>query len=309
MAYEELKIKSEAERCLLCHEAGCSRHCNRNIAIADKIRSIRFENMAAVAGSMEQLGACITCDAPCMTACARGKIDRPVDIPMLMRNVMARKQTRSGEAGQAKSGIDLSVTFCGITCENPFFLSSSVVGSNYEMVAKAFEMGWAGVAFKTIGLFVPQEVSPRFAALDQEEKTFIGFKNIEQISDHTLAENLQFLKKLKKDYPSKILIASIMGRNEAEWEELAKLVENAGADIIECNFSCPHMSGEGLGSDVGTHPELVARYTAAVKKATRLPVLAKMTPNITNMELPAIAAVEAGADGIAAINTIKSVMN
>ena len=109
------------------------------------------------------------------------------------------------------------------------------------------------------------------------------FCNIEQISDHTLAENLQFLKKLKKDYPSKILIASIMGRNEAEWEELAKLVENAGADIIECNFSCPHMSGEGLGSDVGTHPELVARYTAAVKKATRLPVLAKMTPNITNM--------------------------
>jgi dihydropyrimidine dehydrogenase (NAD+) subunit PreA len=98
-----------------------------------------------------------------------------------------------------------------------------------------------------------------------------------------------------------------MGRNSQEWTYLAKLLTEAGADIIECNFSCPHMAADGLGSDVGQDP--VAEYTAAVRKGTHLPVLAKMTPNLGNMELPAIAAIEAGATGIAAINTIKSVMN
>jgi dihydropyrimidine dehydrogenase (NAD+) subunit PreA len=204
---------------------------------------------------------------------------------------------------------DLAIEFCGVHCENPFFLSSSVVGSNYEMVAKAFDLGWAGVAFKTIGMFVPDEVSPRFGALEKEDNPFVGFKNIEQISDHSLEENLGYLKQLKKDYPTKVIIASIMGQNEAEWTKLAVMMEEAGADIIECNFSCPQMVGEGLGSDVGTNPELVARYTAAAKRDVSLPVLAKMTPNITRMEIPAQAAVEAGADGIAAINTIKSVMN
>ena len=137
----------------------------------------------------------------------------------------------------------------------------------------------------------------------------IGLKNIEQISDHTLKENLGYLKRLKEDYPSKVIIASIMGQKEEEWTRLAALMEEAGADIIECNFSCPQMVGEGLGSDVGTDPELVAAYTAATKRGTKLPVLAKMTPNITRMEIPARAAVRAGADGLAAINTIKSVMN
>lgn len=100
-----------------------------------------------------------------------------------------------------------------------------------------------------------------------------------------------------------------MGRNEREWETLARLMQEAGADIIECNFSCPHMAAHGLGSDVGQNPELVSSYTKAVRRGTTLPVLAKMTPNIGNMEIPATAAVNAGADGLAAINTIKSVMN
>lgn len=100
-----------------------------------------------------------------------------------------------------------------------------------------------------------------------------------------------------------------MGQSEEEWTRLAEMTEEAGADIIECNFSCPHMTAEGLGSDVGTNPELVFRYTRAVKAGTRLPVLAKMTPNLGNMEIPAMAAVGAGADGIAAINTVKSIMN
>ena len=100
-----------------------------------------------------------------------------------------------------------------------------------------------------------------------------------------------------------------MGQNEEEWTKLAKLMTEAGSDIIECNFSCPHMTSKGVGSDVGQNPELVALYTKATRRGTHLPILAKMTPNIGNMDIPAIAAMEAGATGIAAINTIKSIMN
>lgn len=203
----------------------------------------------------------------------------------------------------------MSTDLCGVRCENPFFLSSSVVGSNYEMVAKAFDEGWAGVAFKTIGMFTPNEVSPRFSELDKEDTAFVGFKNIEQISTYSLEENLDFFRKLKENYPTKVIIASIMGSNEDEWTKLASLCEKAGADVIECNFSCTQMVGEGLGSDVGINPELVYIYTMAVRKGTKLPVLAKMTPNITSMIPPAEKAIEAGADGLAAINTIKSIMN
>jgi dihydropyrimidine dehydrogenase (NAD+) subunit PreA len=258
---------------------------------------------ARVAAGLPGVLPCLTCNTKdCIAACLKGKVGRPVQIDFLMESAASFEKPR-------ENGADLSVEFCGIRCENPFFLSSSVVGSNYEMVARAFEMGWAGVAFKTIGTFVPEEVSPRFDALRKESVPFVGFKNIEQISEYSLEENLACLKKLKQNYPSKVIIASIMGTCEAEWTELAGLMTEAGADIIECNFSCPHMAADGLGSDVGQNPELVAAFTRAVKAGTHLPVLAKMTPNIGNMEIPAIAAIEAGAEGIAAINTIKSIMN
>lgn len=301
MTYETIMKKSEVSRCLLCVDAPCNEACPKGLAVADMIRSVRFENETGAVKKIKDVTECEGCSAPCVDACIRSRIDRGVDIPKVITSITAH-------VIQAPEP-DLSIDFCGVHCENPFFLSSSVVGSNYEMVAKAFELGWAGVAFKTIGLFIPDEVSPRFATLEKEENPFIGFKNIEQISDHTLEENLEFLRRLKRDYPTKVIIASIMGQNEDEWTKLAFLMEEAGADIIECNFSCPQMVGEGLGSDVGTDPELVAKYTAATKRGTKLPVLAKMTPNITKIEIPAEAAVAAGADGLAAINTIKSVMN
>lgn len=143
--------------------------------------------------------------------------------------------------------------------------------------------------------------------MSREGYPFLGFRNLEQISDHTLEENLDFLRRLKQDYPDRIIVASIMGETEDEWTQLARLVTDAGCDIIECNFSCPQMTVEGMGSDVGTNVQLVQAYTAAVKRGTTLPVLAKMTPNITDMTVPAVAAVRAGADGLAAINTIKSI--
>lgn len=259
MEYKMLKIKSEASRCLLCHDAPCN-CCPKGLAVSDIIRSLRFENNNGAAKKIGSVS-CADCDAPCEQACIRAKIDTKIDISGLLSCITQGKET--------ETKADLSIDFCGVHCENPFFLSSSVVGSNYEMVAKAFDLGWAGVAFKTIG----------------------------------------YLKQLKRDYPEKIIIASIMGQNEEEWTKLAALMEQSGADIIECNFSCPQMVGKGLGSDVGTDPDLVARYVAATKRGTKLPVLAKMTPNITKMEIPARAAMAAGASGLAAINTIKSVMN
>lgn len=158
---------------------------------------------------------------------------------------------------------DLSIEFCGVKCENPFFLSSSVVGNNFEMCAKALEMGWGGVVFKTIGFYVSKEVSPRFDTIGKEGTPFIGFKNLEQISEHSLEENLEWMRQLKEKYPTKILVASIMGQNEEEWTELAKLVTEIGADIIECNFSCPQMAKNTMGSDVGQNPDLVKNIVPA----------------------------------------------
>lgn len=206
---------------------------------------------------------------------------------------------------------DLSINFLGVKFENPFCLSSSPVGNCYEMCAKAYDSGWGGVVFKTIGPkhFLINEVSPRFDALTKEDTPFVGFKNMEQIAEHSLEENLNDLRRLKKEYPNKVLIASIMGTNEEDWVELARLVEEAGADMIEMNLSCPQMTSHEMGSDVGTNAELCKKYCKAVKRGSNLPMMAKMTPNVTDMVPIAKACLEGGADGIAAINTIKSICN
>lgn len=204
---------------------------------------------------------------------------------------------------------DLSIDFLGVHCENPFFLSSSPVGSNYDMCAKALEMGWAGIYYKTVGVFIPNECSPRFDMTTKEGTPWLGFKNMEMISDKPLEINLEYIKRLKKDFPHKVMVVSIMGSDDDEWAYLAKAVTEAGADLIECNFSCPQMTSSSMGSDVGTTPELVTAYCRAVCANTHLPVIAKMTPNITNMEIPARAAIVGGAKGISAINTVKSITN
>lgn len=204
---------------------------------------------------------------------------------------------------------DLSIDYLGVKCENPFFLSSSPVGSNYEMVAKAFETGWGGVFYKTIGIFVADECSPRFDHVKKEGMPWLGFKNMEQISDKPTEVNFENMYKLKKAYPEKIMVASIMGSNEEEWRKLAKMCDEVGVDLIEGNFSCPQMTSHAMGSDVGSNPDLVRAYSKAVAETTKIPFIAKMTPNITDMTIPAIAAMEGGAKGISAINTIKSITN
>ncbi|WP_018249255.1 NAD-dependent dihydropyrimidine dehydrogenase subunit PreA [Orenia marismortui] len=202
---------------------------------------------------------------------------------------------------------DLSIEFCGVKTENPFFLASAPIASNYQMIAKALETGWGGVVFKTVGLFVADEVSPRFDHVKKEGTPFLGFKNLEQISEYPLEKNLEEMNRIKKSFPDKVLIASIMAEEDRDWTKLAKLVTQAGADIIECNFSCPQMTSDKMGADVGQNPDLVKSYTAAVKQGSDLPILAKMTPNLGSMIPPALAAMGGGATGLAAINTIKSI--
>ena len=202
----------------------------------------------------------------------------------------------------------LKCDLCGIPLENPFLLSSSVVASTYGMCARAFEAGWAGACFKTICSMDIHEASPRFSAITGDGGSIMGFKNIEQLSDHSVADNMEIFRRLKAKYPTKFILASIMGKDEAEWGELARLCEENGADAVELNYSCPNMAEGGLGSDIGQVPELVERFTAAAKRGCTIPVLAKLTPNVAAMSPAAEAAKRGGPDGIAAINTIKSIM-
>lgn len=175
------------------------------------------------------------------------------------------------------------------------------------MVARALEAGWAGVFYKTICKQDIHEVSPRFDAVGREGSFFIGFRNMEQLSENPYEMDFDILHRLKQNYPTKVIIASIMGENEEEWVELAKMAEAAGCDAVELNFSCPQMKMSGMGSDVGQNSELVLYYTSFVKRAVKIPVIPKMTPNIATMMHVTMAVFFAEADGISAINTIKSV--
>lgn len=302
MIYKTSYSTEEVNRCLICNEPLCSKACESNVDPAGIIRSLYFDNITGVAYKANKSNACINCDGHCEKSCVLK--DNPIKIKELITTL--KKDSESFEE-IPDTPIDLGVDFLGVHLENPFLLSSSVVASTYEKMARAFEAGWAGACFKTICDFIPHEASPRYSAVSNRHD-FSGFKNIEQLSCDSLKEDLDIIRRLKKDYPSKVIIASIMGRNDEEWERLSRLCEEAGADIIECNFSCPNMEERGLGSDIGQDLEAVARCTAAARKGCKIPLLAKLTPNVSDMRPFAKAALDNGADGIAAINTIKSLM-
>ena len=293
----KLNIYEEASRCLLCEDAPCTRACATGDP-ARAIRAIRFDNHKP---ALRWVNDCTDGDLErAEKACIHP--GEPVRIKELIRSI-------SPDDVADSSYPDLHITFCGIPCENPFFLASSAVCTNYEMVARAFDAGWAGVFYKTICLQEIKEVSPRFDAKHSNgiHGDFYGFRNMEQLSENPVEMDFDILRRLKQDYPTKVVIASIMGQTEEEWARLAKMAEAAGCDAVELNFSCPQMKHKGMGCDVGQSPELVKTYTACVKSAVKIPVIPKMTPNITHIAEPAAACVEAGADAISAINTIKSV--
>ena len=293
----KVNIYEEANRCLLCQDAPCSKACKTGDP-ARAIRAIRFDNHKPALRWVKD--------------CSDGDLERAeracihYNWPIRIKEVVHSIHKDDVDDSHYP---DLTIDFCGIRCENPFFLASSAVCTNYEMVARAFEAGWGGVFYKTICLQEIKEVSPRFDAMHNNAThgDFYGFRNMEQLSENPVEMDFDILRRLKQDYPSKVVVASIMGQSEEEWIKLAKMAEKAGCDAVELNFSCPQMKHEGMGSDVGQSPELVKTYTACVKNSVKIPVIPKMTPNITHIAEPAAACVEAGADAISAINTIKSV--
>ena len=293
----KVNVYEEARRCLLCQDAPCTKAC-RTGDPARAIRAIRFDNHKP---ALQWVKDCTDADLErAEQACIH--YNWPLRIKEMLRSIHPDDVDDSHYP-------QLNIDFCGIPCENPFFLASSAVCTNYEMVARAFDAGWAGVFYKTICMQEIQEVSPRFDAMHSiaVHGDFYGFRNMEQLSENPMAMDFDILRRLKQNYPTKVVIASIMGQTEEEWMALARMAEEAGCDAVELNFSCPQMKHKGMGSDVGQSPELVRTFTACVKGSVKIPVISKMTPNITHITEPAGACVEAGADAISAINTIKSV--
>ena len=293
----KVNVYEEASRCLLCQDAPCTKVCKHGDP-ARAIRAIRFDNHKP---ALRWVKDCSDSDLErAEQACIH--YNWPIRIKEMLRSIHPDDVDDSAYPA-------LDIDFCGIHCENPFFLASSAVCTNYEMVAKAFEAGWAGVFYKTICMQEIKEVSPRFDAMHNNAThgDFYGFRNMEQLSENPVEKDFYDLHRLKTDYPTKVVIASIMGQTEEEWIALAKMAEEAGCDAVELNFSCPQMKHEGMGSDVGQNPELVRDFTACVKDNVNIPVIPKMTPNITHIAEPAEACIKAGADAISAINTIKSV--
>ena len=294
---------SEVNRCLLCLEPECSKACPKGAPVGDALRSLYFDN---VKGALRLIGDtdCSSCDAPCEKSCLLGRKNSPVRIRSVMTGLA---ETAKDVPPNKIETVDVSTDICGVRLENPFLLSSSVVASSYDMCRRAFEAGWAGISYKTICSFPQHEASPRFAVIHNHSNSFCGFKNIEQLSDHSVIEDLDIIRRLHAEFPTKVIIASIMGRNEEEWTFLASECEKAGASVIECNFSCPNLEDGELGITIGQSEVLVERFSRAVRKGTSIPVLAKLTPNVADMVPLALAAKRGGMDGISAINTINSI--
>ncbi|KAH6829399.1 pyrimidine 1 [Perilla frutescens var. hirtella] len=212
---------------------------------------------------------------------------------------------------------DLSVAVNGLKMPNPFVIGSGPPGTNYTVMKRAFDEGWGAVIAKTVSLDAAKvvNVTPRYARLragvnGSAKGQIIGWENIELISDRPLETMLKEFKQLKEEYPDRILIASIMEEyNKAAWEELIDRVEQTGIDAIEINFSCPHgMPERKMGAAVGQDCALLEEVCGWINAKATVPVWAKMTPNITDITEPARISLQTGCEGVAAINTIMSVM-
>ena len=203
---------------------------------------------------------------------------------------------------------NLEIDFSGIKSPNPFWLASAPPTNSGDQIMRAFDAGWGGAVWKTVGNPV-KNLHSRYAALKGGKGKIIGLNNIELISDRGLSINLKEMAEVKKKYPNNALVASIMAGSQAEWIELIRRVEDTGVDGFELNFSCPHgMCERGLGSAIGQEPEVAAEIMHWVRGATNLPVLMKLTPNVADICEQGKVAVNGNADGVALINTIKSII-
>ncbi len=207
---------------------------------------------------------------------------------------------------------DLRNEFVGIKSPNPFWLASAPPTDKAYNVVRALRAGWGGVVWKTLGEDPPVvNVSSRYGAASYNGTRVAAFNNIELISDRPLEVNLREIKEVKRDWPDRAIVVSLMVPcEERSWRSILPRVEETGADGIELNFGCPHgMSERGMGSAVGQVPEYVEMVTRWCKQFTRMPVIVKLTPNITNILAPARAAVAGGADAVSLINTVQSIMS
>ena len=207
---------------------------------------------------------------------------------------------------------NLKSDFIGIKSPNPFWLASAPPTDKSYNVRRAFDAGWGGVVWKTVGEEGPPIVNvngPRYGAIWGADRRLLGLNNLELITDRPLEINLQEMKEVNRDYPDRALIASLMVPCvEEAWKKILPLVEETGADGVELNFGCPHgMSERGMGAAVGQVPEYIEMVTRWVKQYTRMPCIVKLTPNITDILKPAEAALSGGADAVSLINTISSI--
>ena len=207
---------------------------------------------------------------------------------------------------------DIRANFLGISSPNPFWLASAPPTDRETNVVRAFEAGWGGVVWKTLGLdpHVVNVNGARYGAIHGGDRRLLGFNNIELISDRPLDVNLREIKTVKRDWPDRAMVVSLMVPCEEEaWRSVLPRVEETGADGIELNFGCPHgMSERGMGAAVGQVPEYIEMVTRWCKAHTRMPVIVKLTPNITDIRYPARAAKAGGADAVSLINTVNSII-
>jgi dihydropyrimidine dehydrogenase (NAD+) subunit PreA len=203
---------------------------------------------------------------------------------------------------------DLSISFAGIKSPNPFWLASAPPTNSGEQIMRAFDAGWGGAVWKTLGDPII-DTSSRFASLDVGGQRMVGFNNIELITDRPLEVNLREIREVKRKYPKHAVIVSLMVESKDDWREIIKRTVDTGADGIELNFGCPHgMCERGMGSAVGQEPEVLKTVAGWAVEYSSIPVLIKLTPNIGDILEPGVAAVEARVHGLSLINTIKSVM-
>ncbi len=205
---------------------------------------------------------------------------------------------------------DLSSNFVGIRSPNPFWLASAPPTDKAYNVNRAFEAGWGGVVWKTLGFDPPVvNVSSRYGAVQWNGQRLAGFNNIELITDRPLQVNLDEIRQVKRDWPDRAMVVSLMVPcDEDSWKRILPPVEDTGCDAVELNFGCPHgMSERGMGSAVGQVPEYIEMVARWVKQHTRLPCIVKLTPNIVDIRKPARAAFAGGADAVSLINTINSI--
>ena len=223
--------------------------------------------------------------------------------------VSARVAITAVPAPGRAPGVSLAVDMAGIRSPNPFWLASGPPTNTGEMVARAFEAGWGGAVWKTVGEPITN-VTSRLGSLDVDGRRMVGISNIELISDRPIETNLAEIRAIKRRFPDRAVVVSLMVESKPEaWHDIVKRVNDTGADGIELNYGCPHgMAERGMGSAVGQVPEYIEMITGWAKEAAEVPVLVKLTPNITDITVAARAARQGGADGIALINTISSLV-